>query len=82
MGPRSRDRGIANISQANNVAVRASMGPRSRDRGIVTTIGYIAFKNMASMGPRSRDRGICRSVTSCKAGAPDIHCDWLPVPDE
>src|SRR5438046_2492718 len=58
MGPRSRDRGIANISQANNVAVRASMGPRSRDRGIVTTIGYIAFKNMASMGPRSRDRGI------------------------
>src|SRR5437762_494352 len=61
MGPRSRDRGIADALSEEFPDGQASMGPRSRDRGIEGTGLTFEAVEKASMGPRSRDRGIIAS---------------------
>ncbi len=75
MGPRSIDRGNAEMTHDQRVAYAASMGPRSIDRGNGTLRTVSGRMGTASMGPRSIDRGNrwcgvgCAARPTCFNGA-------------
>ncbi len=57
MGPRSFDRGEADMLCGEVNAGKTSMGPRSFDRGELGCCSLALRRMCTSMGPRSFDRG-------------------------